>query len=1035
MNPTHATISISVQSVEKSYCSKQQRYAKPTTAKSGLHEIEKILRQARLCFHDGERIGAIYRAIDLAEREQIYLPEGSISNRVLQAVIKKIDQISEQNLTSDQLVSFYHLEKFLKKNIGFSRQQRIDYFKEKLQNKREIAESLSFCCSEEQYKRDIDFFDVDCEETKELLSSQKQKFTLFTTKSEKLKEFRQNYPDYYPHYFDKLLKLRCFVLYDHMIKIEEVSRVGVDCAEKIKTIENDTNCIAFVDIILETINVIRQSVLKALPVDISQKKIFFLLGDTKAGKSTSLCFLRGDSMHREESAYTSQSHEKNIIGDNIWNSCTFLPSVEIVGDLVFVDFPGFDDSHGSFISLGIKLALHKILKELAFRSEVRALLLSPFLVGSVGSTHNVLREKADNLFENTNKCSLIGLTKYTENPQFKNLETACETLKTTRDLLESKRNLLENIRTERQEQAYKRVTSFEEQIQEAIEEIRDITEDIQDLEEDIQELEKKKKVDRIRKKQAKLERCQGKLENQQNRLETLQDLLNQAQAAVEIGEPIDREIELEEEILGLVETTSRLVEEIPERERGILQLEKEILQRTGRLAIEDTEHYDGTKHLSFAKLDKLDRNTFYEKLITSPLEPIKAHTHIILSSSEKALLDAQFVNVSPKDTSIKGKLEQELAEGKLRGELPKELNEEEILEKGLISTLLGDRVATFFQEFHPGLQREYDKAILKEVLKIYVTKIVRDIKVMSQKADQSSQKTLKESIKDLEKSAINEWVGSECTENNICIEEISSEELENLRNCFQQEIELMCKEKATDFEDSLLVGFFRRIGLTSRADRTKTAHIKDSSTKDVIKKYDEEITQHYTFLNTLGNIRIIVEKKHELEKLYPSHSNSESVIDFPNSAREKIKKVRELYGEDNWDKRIKTLRKRVKKEQGEVKSRLEKLSGKVLTSTGILGKDVRRAVAILLMYTPTEKLVSTLTGRLLEQEWKKSLGLQKNIFHAIVDSTLYNAAFLDLQVYWNNLMKISLKLKLDMHFPLQRFILAQTMFPEIGEKD
>ena len=92
------------------------------------------------------------------------------------------------------------------------------------------------------------------------------------------------------------------------------------------------------------------------------RNLVFLLGGTGAGKSTALCFLRGDKMVKKDIYYESQSDSKGLIGHEGASSCTFLPTTEVVNDLAIVDFPGFDDTNGRFISLGMEFALKALIK-------------------------------------------------------------------------------------------------------------------------------------------------------------------------------------------------------------------------------------------------------------------------------------------------------------------------------------------------------------------------------------------------------------------------------------------------------------------------------------------------------------------------------------------------------------------------------------------------------------------------------------------------------------------------------------------------
>ncbi|WP_158024991.1 hypothetical protein, partial [Candidatus Protochlamydia sp. W-9] len=76
---------------------------------------------------------------------------------------------------------------------------------------------------------------------------------------------------------------------------------------------------------------------------------------------TTLCFLRGDQMILKDFHYESQSDRQQIIGLSGAASCTFLPTIEIVQNLVIIDFPGFDDTNGSLISLGMECALKALI--------------------------------------------------------------------------------------------------------------------------------------------------------------------------------------------------------------------------------------------------------------------------------------------------------------------------------------------------------------------------------------------------------------------------------------------------------------------------------------------------------------------------------------------------------------------------------------------------------------------------------------------------------------------------------------------------
>jgi hypothetical protein len=160
----------------------------------------------------------------------------------------------------------------------------------------------------------------------------------------------------------------------------------------------------------------REAILKKVQTVISEdkKNILFLLGDTGAGKSTTLCFLRGDKLILKNQQYESQHDHNQLIGHAEAVSCTFLPTVEVVNDLVIVDFPGFEDSHGQLIRLGVEYAIKALVSRYAPQVVVIEAITN--VEGTFGSAAKLGRHLS-RLFDNKQEC-FLGLTKYSKDCDF-----------------------------------------------------------------------------------------------------------------------------------------------------------------------------------------------------------------------------------------------------------------------------------------------------------------------------------------------------------------------------------------------------------------------------------------------------------------------------------------------------------------------------------------------------------------------------------------------------------------------------------------
>ena len=218
-------------------------------------------------------------------------------------------------------------------------------------------------------------------------------------------------PEQYPAFLGQLLDLGYLNLYHHLIKMKAFGK-REDCITSVKSMMFSE----IAHIVLETRDVVFRTVQKAIPSHC--KNILFLLGGSGAGKSTTLCFLRGDPMELSNFQYQSkkvkETTEKGIIGSDLGASCTFLPNVSIVNNLAIVDFPGFEDSNGPVISLGMECALKALVKE--YHPKIMVLEAITNIDGRFAAVGK-LAQRLKRILGNKENC-LLGITKYSKNPHF-----------------------------------------------------------------------------------------------------------------------------------------------------------------------------------------------------------------------------------------------------------------------------------------------------------------------------------------------------------------------------------------------------------------------------------------------------------------------------------------------------------------------------------------------------------------------------------------------------------------------------------------
>lgn len=508
---------ISVQLVEQNYCNRQKEEVQlPGNVEEGLRVVDNILSKSQLCIHDRFMISEIFKAIDRAEQTHVFQASNSISNQILQKVIAKVNSISMGKIFLGDLISRYHLLSLLSDHLNFSVESYFNEFKIGLRNKNLngcrlgfvlhkhlylfsetlVIKSLATCSTVDQLDEEVAaLFTKGILEDPELNSILSIKRGICKRQKE-LKNFQKKYPDTYPKCLDKILEYGFFNLYDHILEMKE--RLGlkekkVNQNDVEEAIKKKTSCEEFVTIVLEMKRAIVKKVLESLSMK-SYDSFFFLLGPTKAGKSTTLCFLRGDTMVVDDFKYRSEETDQQIIGQDDWSSYTLLPTVEIVGSSVFIDFPGFNDVHGPFVSLGMKLALRELASKArySFQSKLHILLFAPFQVEEAGKSLKSLSEQIGNIFSDPASGTILCLTKYIKNVDFQRLEKSQEDLQNNLRKIEK---CIEN-QLECEEELKRNPSKFaEKQRQKYLKKMEKLHQSNVDLQNEIEE--KNRKITRI----------------------------------------------------------------------------------------------------------------------------------------------------------------------------------------------------------------------------------------------------------------------------------------------------------------------------------------------------------------------------------------------------------------------------------------------------------------------------------------------------------------------------------------------------------
>ena len=426
--------------IQQDRCSRNKKSLEPlSTIEEGVKIIQEILMRDILCLHDVDRLDKTYQQICLLERQVEHIPKcntqhvlDSIKERVIFCV-----GVFGGNLIKDakNLISLYYLKNFSCGNLSIENYFH-SLFCESKNNPRimtNIALYLPTCGSEAKLDEDIKFLinSYSSDQVTKILNQKKETIQIIEAKKRELENWRKSNPKDFPVYFDELLEGEYFHLYDHIIEMRKWSTRN----DRQAAIEKKSFSLLS-HIIIETKQAIIRKIKSSIPHHCPNT--LFLLGGSGAGKSTTFCFLRGDEMVLKGSNYESKRDKNSLIGHELATSCTFLPTVELINDWLIVDFPGFDDSNGPLISLGMECALKALIR----KHQPKVLIIESIMnkegrfaaAGHLGSRLKRLLDKKE-------EC-LLGITKYSKDTDFGKIKAIEEQQKRERSLPTPEENQL-----------------------------------------------------------------------------------------------------------------------------------------------------------------------------------------------------------------------------------------------------------------------------------------------------------------------------------------------------------------------------------------------------------------------------------------------------------------------------------------------------------------------------------------------------------------------------------------------------------------
>lgn len=825
----------SIRRHENGYCSQERIPLPPIrTLEEGVRIIEVILKKNVLCRHDVHDIKSVYRTMDLLQREIDPIPECN-THDVVKKVIEKVKQLQLiSNVNAEGLISLYYLQEF-SGDLHFK--ERFDClssdFQKDPKKNEAVANHLPCCHSEAQFNQDVDSL-IGRQRSKEIdkiLNRKKAKIQYYEHTTQaiqsrklELNERRRIDPQKYPAYLDILLDYGYIHLYDHLFHMKTLS----DPKLRQSALENMTFS-HMSHVVLETREAIIQAVESSIPA--GRPNILFLVGGSGAGKSATLCFLRGDKMVLKDNNYESLNDTNGLIGHDTTTSCTFLPNTQVVNDWVIVDFSGFHDTNGQIVSLGMEFAFIALFKK--YNPKILAL-YDITNSGDKFSEASKFGARLSRLLGDPKEDCILGLTQYSKYSDYKDLKA-----------LEEK-------------QENERLGQTKEEVE--------ITTEITVL------------------SGLNLLSLQSTIQDKQKKLEAL-----------------------------LEEKKQRFQQPLPETEDKVNK-RKKIQEREETLL-----NAIGLKRaLRFCNLEDSNLlSSCFKELSAPPRErpplkelPVQASSRKSLDSEDEKLLDVLFKETLVKEMKAKKDYSDNLRDFKTF--------EQNILESSLIQTIFSEsnpEVGQFLHlpEMDPTIARKYDAAIIDECFNHYISSVIctldkslilKVLKEMGAKTDLKKVKVLEENLERLEDfvkgllgiKTINEKDAKQTQEAWDRIRKEHQSALDGVEKSFNLPTwATVCL--------SIPIGI--PIGIYMLFKRSAQTTESQKKIGEIIDRCSKELNEMYEALWKLNDIKQTIKQRDHIDAAFNSIPITlESMGKLHSSIQERIDKIRSIYGDQNWDKRV-----------------------------------------------------------------------------------------------------------------------------------
>ncbi|CAM0117894.1 DUF4116 domain-containing protein [Rhabdochlamydiaceae symbiont of Dictyostelium giganteum] len=841
MNPTSPFFPL-----QRVYCSKQDTSLSSFhTIEEGVQVITHLLEKNILCSHDVIDLSQAYQMIDQLEKKANAITEKD-SNTALDKIVQKIHAMRE-NTSVEQIITAYHLQKFDVYPINQAFTFLFPAMNVTLEKVKDIATHLPFCNSEDHFDADIRALigEAPSADATAILQGKKDLFYRHT----ELKRLRKKDPVRYPPYLDEILDGGFFYLYDHLIAMKKLSP-EMDR----KTVVEQLPFSSFAKIILEFREAVLTKMEKMIPSE--SNNIVFLLGDTRSGKSTTLCYLRRDPMELDGTNYQSSIDQNRLIGHNSETSCTLFPNVATDPDIVLIDFPGFVDTHGKVISLAIELTLRALVKKYS----PKIMLLTSITDDNGGfKSANELGNRVKRILGNLDNC-ILGLTKYSKDPDFieiKNIE-------------------------KRQREELSRPSQEELNLETEIKTLSPLVQSLPLLQNKINE--KKDKL--IELQQARLSLSMNALPDTEEKSKHLENLRKKE-------ETFKRQIGIGK-LISLADLTDQV------------ELEKifQILKSQKRVTFAQVDKTLDLEHKDLIGiLFNRDFNCFIDPIEKENSSPSSSPVSSNISTSGETIANS-IKSSNPLSSSISTSEDAIVKNIKTF--------EQNILEMSLINTMLSDshpEIGKFFHldEMDPAIVRKYDKAVITACIKGYIGEVISDSLVnegiITQYLKQS--KAIDSDLSSL-KNYILKLRGAPSNMDEVRLKK----EWEQLEKEHKQQL----NRKKEQFQlpkwmtAALLIPLGIPYGVFATFAAIKLDKTRDKLSKDTALELSQKIKAVYQGIIALKDIENVVNKQDNIAKSIASNPLSlDSVSSLRESIERQINQVKISYGEEDWNKRVEFL--------------------------------------------------------------------------------------------------------------------------------